>query len=202
MMSDTDQFNCRATTTLTLLSYLVKNGESVNFSGCVHYVVFPPSPKSIYTKRFDMPCCKTTLLTLWPANWESVEARPLTTVGFPLLMSCPTSWKRLLQLMDLSSEPLFTMTATANRICSRTYFCRLQGEIREAINGSVNWGREGDKCNRETETVNATEKRTMTEGEDGKIKWKCVCVTAASLPANKLGISLNFQFIWIFQLPL
>lgn len=53
----------------------------------------------------------------------------LTTVGFPLLMSCPTSWKMLLQLMLLSREPLFTMTATASRICSRTYFCRLQGII-------------------------------------------------------------------------
>lgn len=49
----------------------------------------------------------------------------LTTVGFPLLRSCPTSRKMLLQLMDLSREPRFTMTATANRICSRTYFCRL-----------------------------------------------------------------------------
>lgn len=49
----------------------------------------------------------------------------LTTVGFPLLRSCPTSWKMLLQLMDLSKEPRFTMTATASRICSRTYFCRL-----------------------------------------------------------------------------
>lgn len=50
----------------------------------------------------------------------------LTTVGLPLLMSWLTSWKMLLQLMDLSREPLFTITATANRICSRTYFCRLQ----------------------------------------------------------------------------
>lgn len=50
----------------------------------------------------------------------------LTTVGLPLLISWLTSWKMLLQSMDLSSEPRFTITATANRICSRTYFWRLQ----------------------------------------------------------------------------
>lgn len=46
----------------------------------------------------------------------------LTTVGLPLLISWLTSWKILLQSIDLSKDPLFTMTATANRICSRTYF--------------------------------------------------------------------------------
>lgn len=50
----------------------------------------------------------------------------LTIVGLPLLMSCPTSWKMLLQLILLSTVPLFTMTATASRICSRTYFWRLE----------------------------------------------------------------------------
>lgn len=50
----------------------------------------------------------------------------LTIVGLPLLMSCPTSWKMLLQLILLSTVPLFTMTATARRICSRTYFWRLE----------------------------------------------------------------------------
>ena len=46
-------------------------------------------------------------------------------VGFPEVMSWPTSWKILLQLMDLSREPLFTMTATASNTCSLTYFWRL-----------------------------------------------------------------------------
>lgn len=55
-----------------------------------------------------------------------MEYTSLTTVGLPLLISWPTSWKMLLQLIDLSKEPRFTMTATANKICSRTYFCRLQ----------------------------------------------------------------------------
>lgn len=53
-------------------------------------------------------------------------AAALTTVGLPLLMSWLTSWKMLLQSMDLSSEPRFTITATASRICSRTYFWRLR----------------------------------------------------------------------------
>lgn len=47
-------------------------------------------------------------------------------------MSWLTSWKMLLQLIDLSSDPLFTITATANRICSLTYFCRLRGKRKNA----------------------------------------------------------------------
>lgn len=53
----------------------------------------------------------------------------LTTVWFPLLISWLTSWKMPLQSMDLSREPRFTITATAKRICSLTYFWRLRATM-------------------------------------------------------------------------
>lgn len=78
-------------------------------------------------------------------------------------MSCPTSWKMLLQLMLLSREPLFTMTATANRICSRTYFWRLE-ETRET-----------QRCEPQRATARTTDTR-WTLNRDNKAKccvWGC-----------------------------
>lgn len=79
----------------------------------------------------------------------------LTTVGFPLLMSCPTSWKMLLQLTLLSTEPLFTMTATARRICSRTYFWRLEETGRRLVTESYS------KCYRYEVNLNTDHQRGL-----------------------------------------
>lgn len=105
-----------------------------------HQIIHQNATKSGYSHCAEQDTQKSWIITkslshiqsrTWsrrPSLMSNINNRRgrLTMVGLPLLMSCPTSWKMLLQLMLLSTVPLFTMTATASRICSRTYFWRLE----------------------------------------------------------------------------
>lgn len=111
----------------------------------------------------------------------------LTMVGLPLLMSCPTSWKMLLQLILLSTVPLFTMTATASRICSRTYFWRLEKMCR--IN---TFSKNIPEDMNQTLGIGRVEKREQKGDVEMLCIHSCSLLSLACFP-RKRWLHCNFQ---------